>query len=180
MVNIVLICKKGKKEDPGNYRPVSLTAVPGKGMEKITMGGFFWIKCPAQLDKHIMWWDSIMGPELFNMFINDLDTELEGILSKFADGTKLGGAVDSLKGREALQGDLDKLQDWALINHMEFNKGNCWILHLGWGSPGCSYRLGNELLECSATERVLRVQVNGKLNMSQQCPGSQEGQLCPG
>ncbi|KAJ7405739.1 rna-directed dna polymerase from mobile element jockey-like [Willisornis vidua] len=87
------------------------------------------------------------------MFINDLDTELEGILSKFADDTKLGGALDSLKGREALQGDLDKSEGWAITNHMEFNKGNCWILHLGWGSSGCSYILRNERLESSAMER---------------------------
>lgn len=42
--------------------------------------------------------------------INDLDAELEGILSKLADDTKLGGAVDSLKGRAALQRDLGKLE----------------------------------------------------------------------
>ncbi|KAJ7402611.1 hypothetical protein BTVI_84815 [Pitangus sulphuratus] len=39
-------------------------------------------------------------PMLFNIFINYLDAELEGILSKFADDTKTFG---SLEGREALK-----------------------------------------------------------------------------
>ncbi|KAJ7402965.1 hypothetical protein BTVI_81804 [Pitangus sulphuratus] len=58
---------------------------------------------------------------------------------------------------------------------LQFNKGKCQILHLEWGNRGCTHRLGNERLESSTAERDLGVLVNGKLNVSQQCPDSQEG-----
>ena len=41
----MLIHKKGRKEDSGNYRPISLTLVPGKVMEQIILSG---ITCHVQ------------------------------------------------------------------------------------------------------------------------------------
>ncbi|GAB0185980.1 hypothetical protein GRJ2_001063300 [Grus japonensis] len=99
---------------------------------------------------------------------SSLSSGLEGVVSKFADDTELGGAVNSIKGEEALQRDLDRLENWAIASSMRFNKGRCWILHLGRGNPGYTYRLGNETLETSHAERDLGVLVDSKLNMSQQ------------
>ncbi|KAJ7400741.1 hypothetical protein BTVI_102435 [Pitangus sulphuratus] len=89
-------------------------------------------------------------------------------LSNFSDNAKLGGAVDSFEGREALWRYLDRLGSWTITNPMKFDKIKCWILLLKWGSSSYMYKLWDKKLESSSTERDLRVQFNVTLNMSQQ------------
>lgn len=52
---------------------------------------------------------SVLGPVMFNFFIDDLAEGIKSSISKFVDNAKLCGNMDVLEARKALQEHLDRL-----------------------------------------------------------------------
>ncbi|CAM4534756.1 unnamed protein product [Lepidochelys kempii] len=228
IANVMPMFKKGSRGDPGNYRPVSLTSVPGKLVETIIKNkivrhivehkllrknqhGFckgrscltnlleifdgvsrhvdkgdpvdivylFFQKafdkvphqsllhklsCHGIRGKILSWienwlkdreqwvgingkfseWKgvssgvpqgSVLGPILFNLFINNLEKGVNSEVAKFADDTKLLKIVKTKADCEELQKDLTKLSDLATKWQMKFNVDKCKVMHIGKNNP---------------------------------------------
>jgi len=84
---------------------------------------------------------SVPGPQLFTLYIHDLEEETECIISKFGDNTKLGGRVSCEEAAEMLQHDLDRLSVWASALQMQYNVDKCEIIHFGRNNRKTDYYL---------------------------------------
>lgn len=109
---------------------------------------------------------SVLVLVVFSIFVGNMDSGVKCTLSKFADNSKLSGAVDILEERDAIHRDLDRLEMWVPANLIKFNKAKCKVLHLGQGNPKHRYRLDREWLGSSPEEKDLRVLVDERFHMS--------------
>ena len=70
-----------------------------------------------------------MGPLIFTIFIDDIDKEVVGEISKFADNTKIASWVNTVNDIRLMQMTLDKLVGWAKMWDMDFNVNKCGVMH---------------------------------------------------
>ncbi|KAK4806746.1 hypothetical protein QYF61_022165 [Mycteria americana] len=104
---------------------------------------------------------SVVPPAVNPLIYSMRNQELKDVLWKVAQGT-MGIECTLRTHQTATQRDLDKLEKWAHESLMR-------ILHLGLGKPRSQYRMGDERTENCPSEKELGVQVDEKLDMSQQC-----------
>ena len=78
----------------------------------------------------------MLGPQLFTIYIDDLEEGAECRVTKFADDTKMSGKANCVEGVESLQRDLDRLSEWARTWQMEYNVSKCEVIHFGRSNIG--------------------------------------------
>ena len=114
---------------------------------------------------------SILGPVLFTMYVNDIPSELETIISMYADDTKIYTAITSEGSITSLKSDLQKLEAWAQLMQMKFHPAKCKVMHLGKNNKKETYQMktadGNyHNLEETEVEKDLGVEVDNQLKFS--------------
>ena len=114
---------------------------------------------------------SVLGPPLFDIFIDDLDTCAEEItlLLKFADDTKVMQEIQGPEDRDKLQQALDKLVKWAKKWGMQFNIPKCKIMHLGRSNPCYEYTMDGVKLTVTEEEKDIGVTIQRNLKPSKHC-----------
>jgi hypothetical protein len=114
---------------------------------------------------------SVLGPILFNIFINDLDdmATAKQLLNKFADDTKIGQIIESQSDVQELQATLDRLGRWAATWGMAFNVAKCHVMHVGRHNSGAEYTMNGEKLAATTKERDVGVIISDNLKQADQC-----------
>ena len=103
---------------------------------------------------------SVLGPLLFLIYINDIDTDLFSKICKFADDTKICRAVATEDEVQLLSDDLKNLAKWALDWQMLFNVEKCVVRDIGTNNKLYSYHMNNATLKTVDVERDLGVIIN--------------------
>ncbi|XP_069177444.1 uncharacterized protein [Procambarus clarkii] len=96
--------------------------------------------------------DSVLGPILFLVDVNNLPEGIESFLSKFADDAKIMRWIkteDSMR----LQDDLDKIKEGSNNWLLEFNQSKCKVMKISVWRSDTRYHLGGKILQESGREK---------------------------
>ena len=99
---------------------------------------------------------SVLGPLLFIIYINDLDSGNSSNISKFADDTKIETHISWDRETRILLGELNRMHAWAVKWQMDFDTNKCSTLHVGRHNIGNKYTIDPVHIGKSNSEKRLK------------------------
>ena len=110
---------------------------------------------------------SILGPLLFNIFLNDIFLFLKATkITNYADDTTPYAIEECIeKLLETLERDTNKLLIWFQFNEMKSNSDKCHLLILN--DHECSIMVGNDVITSETEVKLLDVTIDYKLNFTE-------------
>ena len=112
---------------------------------------------------------SVLGPVLFLIYVNDIDSCISSNLLKFADDTKLYRVIENIDDVKSLQLDLDELVKWAEMWQMSFNTDKCKVMHIGKHNEKAKYMIDGIVMKDIHQEKDLGVIVQSNLKVDAHC-----------
>jgi ribonuclease P/MRP protein subunit RPP40 len=109
---------------------------------------------------------SVLGPLLFNIYINDIVADLECRALLFADDLKIYRQISSMEDCIKLQDDLIKVNEWCTRNHFSLNIDKCTVVSYSRkaGTIIYEYTCGKIILPRSSSQEDLGVTFDVKLS----------------
>ena len=89
------------------------------------------VKSQSSLVKSGVPQGTVLGPFFSLILINDINADIDSIVSLFADDTRIARRIKEEAYFEALQLDLEKLYNWQEQNNMQFNGSKFELLRYG-------------------------------------------------
>ena len=106
---------------------------------------------------------SVLGPELFKIYVNDIPSTIHTECLLYADDLKLWAPITSQQDAEDFQQSLDLLSAWTKEWLLPINFSKCAVLPLGASDPILPYQLDGNIIPAVLTERDLGVIVSRDL-----------------
>ena len=110
---------------------------------------------------------SILGPLLFNLFLNDIFYFIENSkIANYADDNTVYSTNDTLEGLlKTLEGETSILLKWFQDNEMKSNEDKCHLFVVN--TEDVTVKLGNEILSACSSIDLLGITIDNSLKFSE-------------
>ena len=110
---------------------------------------------------------SILGPLLFNIFLNDIFFFVnDSKITNYADDNTPYAAEDSVeKQLETLERETNILLKWFKVNEMKSNTDKCHLIIVN--NQDNNIKIGNDIITSKISVKLLGVMIDNKLNFNE-------------